>query len=270
MKSSFLQSILPLLLALVILAGGWLGIQSLDKILPSGMDGSQIHPLPEVDNDSISTTPSAPSLAPFTANGFPDNAQTLDAGLQKELVYMLFSSPIAESFQMIFSSDVQTTLIASDAGKSSYEVRRVPDGNNYWILYRIAVSSDNNLEIAIHSLEGLVLAQVVPVSASSARLYPDSTMLDTASKTCTSFLEYWKKMVDSPKEVKIRDSSSVSLSDGTTLCTDVHLPKSTDKPANIVLAGTQCRMEYAAEGGTAVVIYDFIGMRVTGIAFIPQ
>lgn len=183
---------------------------------------------------------------------------------------MLFSSPIAESFQMIFSSDVHASLIAPDTGKSSYEVRRVPDGKNYWILYRIAVSSNNNLEIAIHSSLGLVLAQVVPVTASSARLYPDSAMLDTASKNCTSFLEYWKKMVNAPKEVKIRDSSSVNLSDGTTLCTNVHLPKSTDKPANIVMTGTQCRMEYAADGGTTVVIYDFIGMRVTGIAFIAQ
>ena len=51
MRNSFMQTLLSLLLAAVILAGGWLGIRSLDLILPSGTEGHQLHDMASLNEE---------------------------------------------------------------------------------------------------------------------------------------------------------------------------------------------------------------------------
>lgn len=281
MRNSFMQTLLSLLLAAVILAGGWLGIRSLDLILPSGTEGHQLHDMASLNEEIFQASLIPEPIPPFTNEGFPPQAQVIDESSPEYSTYMSildsisYFDGISLAVGRIIDSNIQTIINSSD-GEEFYETdqqfRTYQDDRGVWLLSQTILHAGGTtyrLEIALHSLDGLRLIQMVSDTGNNTRLSPDEALMDRAASICGQFLAYWQEYSKS-LESKGVELPGMSLDDGTFFSMKVAVPLSTDTPTKTELAGSQCRIYYPAQDGQIIMIYDFIGMRITGMAYIPD
>ncbi len=281
MRNSFIQTLLSLLLAAVILAGGWWGIRSLDLVLPSGTEGHQLHDMASLNEESFQASLTPEPIPPFTAEGFPPEAEAVDKDSPEYSVYlsildnMSYFDGTAMTLTNIIDSNLQS--IASSAQDEEFyqsdpEIRSYRDERGVWMLSQTIIhagATTYRLEIALHSLDGLRLIQLVSDTGNNTRLSPDDALMDRAASICGQFLAYWQEYSKS-MEGKGLEDAGVSLDDDTFFSMKVAVPLSTSRPTKTELAGSQCRIYYPAQDGEIIMIYDFIGMRITGMAFIPD
>lgn len=281
MRNGFVQTLLSLLLAAIILAGGWLGIRSLDLVLPSGTDGQQLHDMAALNEESFQALLPPEPLPPFTYDGFPAQAQPVDSDSDEyKLYYLLFANLDEMSISI-----VQSTLYSLDLVEEGFDppqqLATYTDERGRWVLWQTEFSTGSGnyrVQIALHSRDGLRLVQVVSDLGTGTRLSPDQALLDRAADACQEFLVYWMEYAQDLGYADLETSSLYSNEAASFFSNDkgelfslqVHLPLSPATPLKTELAGSQCRLYYPAEGGQVIMIYDFIGMRITGMAYIPD
>lgn len=281
MRNGFIQTLLSLLLAAIILAGGWLGIRSLELVLPSGTAGHQLHDMASLNEEIFQAALTPEPIPPFTDEGFPPQAQTVDESSPEYGAYlavlenMNYFDGTSVAVTNIINSNLQSiadTNEGSEFYESDQQLRTYRDDRGVWLLAQTllhAGSTTYRLEIALHSLDGLRLIQLVSDAGNNTRLSPDDALMERAASICGQFLAYWREY-SKALESKGTAEAGIYLDDKTFFSMKVAVPLSTDTPTKTELAGSQCRIYYPAQDGQIIMIYDFIGMRITGMAFIPD
>ena len=281
MRNGFIQTLLSLLLAAVILAGGWLGIRSLELVLPSGTDGHQLHDMASLNEEIFQAALTPEPIPPFTADGFPPHAQAVDESSPEYAAYMAilenmnYFDGTSVAVTSIISSNLQSIADANEGSEfyeSDQQLRAYRDDRGLWVLAQTTIqagASTYRFQVAFHSADGLRLIQLVSDTGNNTRLSPDDALMDRAASICGQFLGYWQEY-SKALESKGTPEPGIYLDDDTFFSMKVAIPLSTDTPAKTELAGSQCRIYYPAQDGQIIMIYDFIGMRITGMAFIPD
>lgn len=282
MRHSFGQFLLTMLLAAVILAVGWLGICNLGLILPSGTDGYQLHNMAALNEESFISNLSAPSLSPFTDDGFPEGAVLLDAESTEYKQYYDMIASLTDEDKVLnllinVASESLPDIVPTDEQKESYreDLAVYADERGTWLMAQISQPTEEGfyqLQFGIHSKDGFRIFRIQQDGASHVRLTPDANLLQRAADTCSEFMSYWKSCAQALQDKNLETYAMVLDSTGELFeyAMTIPMPQDIFTPLRTEIDGTRCHVYYPAEGGEIVMIYDFIGMHVVGAAFIPQ
>ena len=290
MRHSFGQFMLTMLLAAIILAGGWLGICNLGLFLPSGTDGYALHDMAELNEENFIATLSAVPLSPFTDSGFPEEADLLDIdSAEYRQYYEMLSDLTGESMILntlinlvgdslpdIYESDGKA-LYPSNAQVEAQEKKLATysDDRGIWLMVQISAhttAGSYHMQLGLHSRDGFRIFRITQNSATHVQLSPGSTLLERATAACNEFMAFWQEYAVKPSDQGYNEYAMVLDGEGELIEYPVAIPVPLDisHPTKTELDGTRCHVYYPAEGGEIVMIYDFIGMHITGAAFIPE
>jgi hypothetical protein len=281
MKKYVLQPLAFLLMVTVILGGGWLGIRSMGYVLPSGTDGVELYTIDTLTEENFQAPLSSEPLPPFTATGFPEQAVSVAESKNYNEYLDLLATAVNHStispamLQILDGALIYYEVLEENTqGNIVLDIRTYTDEQGVWVLYQSTVTAQSvtyQLRVALHSVDGIRLVQLLPVGESSM-LSPDRALLQRAADACSDFLaSIGQEYMAMEEKGMDKDYTTYQMGDGTTFPMRLTLAASTDTPLKTVIAGTQCLVYYPGEkGGQVIVVYDFVGMHISGIAYVPE
>ena len=127
-------------------------------------------------------------------------------------------------------------------------------------------------QLGLHSRDGFRIFRITQDGTTHVQLSPDSKLLERVTATCSEFMVFWQEYSTKLLDQGYAEYAMVLDGEGELVEYPVVIPVLLDisQPTKTELDGTRCHVYYPAEGGEIVMIYDFIGMHITGAAFIPQ
>jgi len=269
-------------LAVIIMAAGFLGICALHYVLPKSAQNVKGFAL-QTSEDEISSWPNTETLIvqddtpylPFTAAGFPQDAQLFAEDMTAEALEMitdLLNHTAASQTDWDPHGDL-VFLTEDFFGQAA--IWTDEDGMD-WLLW-LAQSTENlQVRMAFHPEYGVCCVQIYRMAPTDIAFDRDE-MLKKAVVVCQEQLGQWldDENYGNRQSLGYADASTATnqffgLSDGHTYRNVMILPESNDMPQTIIEEESGCRMVYPVTGGQVWITYDYQREALSGYAFVPD